>query len=168
MSSNSPLKENKNDIKIKSQTQTIILTKPNMNNKSKEKNKIINKENIPLPLDISFKISKLAYYNVKKKSRINFGQGKIYFKTAMDKDNCINVTFYDTSSNLRFQGFINTKKSSFVVDINNKNCVKINQIIGLIFYLDEKGQSKYDITVTNIFIFFQDKKDLNEFFDSLS
>ena len=63
MSSNSPLKENKND-----KTQTIILTKPNMNNKSKEKNKIINKENIPLPLDISFKISKLAYYNVKKKS----------------------------------------------------------------------------------------------------
>ena len=159
MSSNSPLKENKNDINIK--TQTIILTKPNMNNKSKEKNKIINKENIPLPLDISFKISKLAYYNVKKKSRI-------YFKTATDKDNCINVTFYDTSSNLRFQGFINTKKSSFVVDINNKNCVKINQIIGLIFYLDEKGQSKYDITVTNIFIYFQDKKDLNEFFDSLS
>ena len=167
MSSNSLSKENKNDKNIiMPLTQIIILNKPKK--KSKEKNKKLNKENIPLPLDISFKLNKFAYFNVKKKSKINFGQGKIYLKTATDKDNCINLAFYDSLSMLRFQGFINTKKSSFVVDINNKNCVKINEIIGLIFYLDDKGQSKYDIIVTNIFIYFQEKEDLNEFFDSLN
>ena len=166
MSSNSPLKEHNNDKNIMPLTQIIILNKPKK--KSKEKNKKSNKENIPLPLDISFKLNKFAFFNVKKKSKINFGQGKIYLKTAMDKDNCINLAFYDSSSCLRFQGFINTKKSSFVVDINNKNCVKINEIIGLIFYLDDEGQSKYDIIVTNIFIYFQEKEDLNEFFDSLN
>ena len=145
--------------------QTIIIEK---NKNSVSKIKKLNNENEEISLDISFKINKLSYFNVKKKSKINFGQGKIYLKTAMDKDNCINLAFYDSSSCLRFQGFINTKKSSFVVDINNKNCVKINEIIGLIFYLDDEGQSKYDIIVTNIFIYFQEKEDLNEFFDSLN
>ena len=103
-----------------------------------------------------------------KKSKINFSKGKIYLKTAMDKNNCINLTFYDTSFSLRFQGFINTKKSSFALDINSKNCVKINEIIGLVFYIDENGQSKYDVIVTNVYIYFQAKEDINDFFNSLN
>ena len=78
------------------------------------------------------------------------------------------MTFYDTSSRLRFQGLINVKKSTLNIDINNKNCVKINEIIGLIYYSDENGNSKYDMTVTNIDIYFLTKTDINKFLNCLS
>ena len=79
----------------------------------------------------------------------------------------LDLTFYDTSLHLRFQGFIDTKRSSFFIDINEPNCVRINSIIGLIYYVDENGENKHDTIVTNIYINFQSKKDINFFFNSL-
>ena len=124
--------------------QTIIIEK---NKNSVSKIKKLNNENEEISLDISFKINKLSYFNVKKKIKINYAQGKIYLQSSKDKKNYINLSFYDTSLRLRFQGFINTKKSSFSIDINNENCVKINEIIGLIYFSDEHGESKYDMIV---------------------
>ena len=147
--------------------QTIILNKSDKNIKPENSNKKRSKENTINDLDISFKVNKFGYYNVKKKSKVYFAQGKINLKTEKDKDNNINLTFYDTSLNLRFQGIINTKKSSFIVDINNENCVIINELIGFIFYIDENGLNKYDMIMTNIYIFFQKKEDMDNLFNLL-
>ena len=148
--------------------QTIILKKNAENRHTiHDTSNLLNENYTNIP-DFPFKISNLSYYNVRKKSKINFSQGKIYVKLTRDKNNYINLTFYDTSSRLRFQGLINVKKSTLNIDINNKNCVKINEIIGLIYYSDENGNSKYDMTVTNIDIYFLTKADINKFLNCLS
>ena len=156
-----PLKEAKSNTKIKQLKQTIILNK---SHKSKKRPTIPTKSTFS---KVSFNISTFSYLNVKKKSKVNFGQGKINLNTSKDENNCINLTFYDTSLRLRFQAFINKKKSSINIDINNENCLKINQIIGLAYYFDENGERKYDTILTNIFIYFMDKKDINNFFNSI-
>ena len=147
--------------------QTIILNKSDKNIKSENSNKKSGKENTLNDLNISFKVNKFGYYNAKKKYKVYFAQGKINLSTEKDKDNNINLTFYDTSLNLRFQGIINTKKSSFIVDINNENCVIINELIGFIFYIDENGLNKYDMIMTNIYLFFQKKEDMDNLFNLL-
>ena len=141
--------------------QTIILKKSDKYTKAENSDKKLVKENTAIDLDMSFKVNKFGYFNVKKRTKIYFGQGKINLKTDKDKENTINLIFYDSSLNLRFQGIIDTKKFSFNVDINSQNCVKVNEIIGLIFYLDENGQNKYDIMMTNIYIYFQNENDMN-------
>ena len=148
--------------------QTIILKK-NIENSQTIHNtsSFLNEKNESIP-DMPFKISKFSYYNVKKKCKTNFSQGKIYVKLTRDRNNYINLTFYDTSLRLRFQGLINVKKSTLNIDIIYKNCVKINEIIGLIYFMDETGNSKYDMTVTNIDIYFLTKTDINKFFNCLS
>ena len=104
----------------------------------------------------------------KKKSKINFSQGKIYLSSTKDKKEFINLNFYDTSLRLRFQCFINIKKSSLSIDINDNNCVKINEVIGLIYYVGKSGNNEYDTIVTNAYIYFQTKGDINNFFNFLS
>ena len=164
----SSLKDNKNDNAQKFLSQTIILNKFSGNQQTINKSpNSINENKTEIP-DIPFKISNLSYYNVKKKCKINFCQGKIYVKLKRDKNNYINLVFYDTALRLRFQGLINTKHTTLSIDINNQNCVKINKIIGLIYYSDENGNSKYDMIVTNIYIYFLSKTDINNFLNSLS
>ena len=163
----SPLKENRDGNNRKSIIQTIILKK-NTGNRTTINNNTnsINGNNTEIS-DKSFKVSELSYFNVKKKCRINFSQGKIYVKLGRDKNNFIHFIFYDSSLRLRFQGLINTKKSSLNIDINNNNCVIINEIIGLIYYSDENGNSKYDMIVTNAYIHFLNKTDINNFLNCL-
>ena len=163
----SPFKIIPTNKKRGSMTQLIILNKHSGKKQIENKNTKI--ENEPHNIDKSFKINKFNYYHVKKKCKINFNQGKIYLKSDMDKNNkCINMSFYDTSLRLRFQGFINPKNASITNDINNENCVKINEIIGLIYYMDENGNSKYDMMATNISIHFNSEDDLNNFFNCLN
>ena len=156
------------DIKNSNQLiQTIILKKSDKYIKAENTDKKLVKENTAIDLDMSFKVNKFGYFNVKKRTKIYFGQGKINLKTDKDKENTINLIFYDSSLNLRFQGIIDTKKLSFNVDINSQNCVIFNKIIGLIFYSDENGQNKYDIMMTNIYIYFQNEDDMNLLLNSL-
>ena len=159
--------------KIKSLMQTITLNKARDQNKLNAiENQNLNNKNINDDikeiLDISFKINKLSYYNIKKKSKIYFNKGKLYIKPNEDGNNFINLIFYDTSLMLRFQGFADIKKSSFIIDTTYENCAKVKEIIGLVYYIDEKGNNKYDIIVTNIYIFFQSKNDLYKFFKILN
>ena len=150
------------DIKNSNQLiQTIILKKSDKYIKAENSDKKLVKENTSIDLDMSFKVNKFGYFNVNKRTKIYFGQGKIHLKKDEDKENTINLTFNDSSLNLRFQGIIDTKKLSFNVDINSQNCVIFNKIIGLIFYTDENGQNKYDMMMTNIYIYFQNEDDMN-------
>ena len=89
----SPLKENRDGNNRKSIIQTIILKKntgnrPTINNNPNS----INGNNTEIS-DKSFKVSELSYFNVKKKCRINFSQGKIYVKLGRDKNNFIHFIF---------------------------------------------------------------------------
>ena len=167
MIDNSSLKENKNNINFNQLTQTIILNKSNREKTISNKNALNTFENKREKPNSSFKINKLSYFNVKKKCKVNFSQGKIYLNSDRKTNYYLDLTFYDTSLHLRFQGFIDTKRSSFFIDINEPNCVRINKIIGLIYYVDENGENKHDTIVTNIYINFQSKKDINFFFNSL-
>ena len=164
----SPFKIIPNNKKRNSMTQLIILNKLSAKKQIENENINSNIENESQNIDKSFKINKFSYYNVKKKCKIYFNQGRIYIKSDMDKNNkSINLSFYDTSSRLRIQGLIKPKQSLINID-NNENCVKINEIIGLIYYIDDNGNSKYDMMATNISIYLIYEDDLNNFFNSLN
>ena len=141
MNENFPFKIIPNNKKRNSMTQLIILNKLSAKKQIENENNNSNVENESNNIDKSFKINRFSYYNVKKKCKINFNQGKVYIKSGMDKNNkSINLSFYDTSLRLRIQGLINPKQTLINID-NNQNCVKINGIIGLIYY---DLESKYN------------------------
>ena len=168
MNENFPFKIIPNNKKRNSMTQLIILNKLSTKKQTENENINSNVENESNNIDKSFKINRFSYYNVKKNCKINFNQGKVYIKSDMDKNNkSINLSFYDTSLRLRIQGLINPKQTLINID-NNQNCIKINGIIGLIYYTDENGNSKYDMMATNISIYFTSEDDLNDFFNPLN
>ena len=78
MIDNSSLKENKNNINFNQLTQTIILNKSNRDKTISNKNALNTFENKREKPNSSFKINKLSYFNVKKKCKVNFSQGKIF------------------------------------------------------------------------------------------
>ena len=73
----------------RSLTQTIILKKNAENRHTIHDTSSLLNENYTNIPDFPFKISNLSYYNVRKKSKINFSQGKIYVKLTRDKNNII-------------------------------------------------------------------------------
>ena len=128
MIDNSSLKENKNNINFNQLTQTIILKKSNREKTIGNKNALSTLENKREKLNSSFKINKLSYFNVKKKCKVNFSQGKIYLNSDRKTNYYLDLTFYDTSLRLRFQGFIDTKRSSFFIDIKYHSIYHLKKI----------------------------------------
>ena len=124
------------------------------------------KESIFKNIDFTFKINKLSYLDVKKKAYINFGFGKINI-TSNSNNDLINIFFHDSSLQLRFQGFISVQLSSLSLDINKKNCIKINKAIGLLNNRDNLIGADSEKILTDIYLYFQTKNDINYFFDSL-
>ena len=149
----------------------IIHLKKNYKNplQDNDKNKEIKKEIIKKlhKEDISYKISKLTYFDVKKKKYISFGYGKIILKLSDSNEENINIIFYDSSSQLKFQGFLSIKFSSLSLDINNKNCILINKILAYIYLLNNFGEVSSDKILTNINLYFLYEEDKNNFIDSL-
>mgnify|MGYP006873051208 CR=1 FL=1 len=152
--------------KKESHTQIIYLNK-NINKEKNLKLKNYEKENDEVKADISYKIFGMSYFNVKNRKYVFFGGGKIILKLSESNDEYINLSLYDSYLQLRFQGFISIKLSSLSLDINRENCVLINKIIGLVYYLDNNGESKSNKLMTNIRIYFQNENDKNDFIDSL-
>ena len=130
-------------------------------NKKNKEVKGINKN-----IDIAYKINKMSYLDVKKKTYINFGYGKISLKSNNNTD-LINIFFHDSSLQLRFQGFISIKLSSLSLDISKKYCIKINKIIGLIYNMNNLTDEEPEKILTDIYLYFQNQNDMNCFFDSL-
>ena len=58
-----------------------------------------NKKSIIKNIDITFKINKLSYLDVKKKTYINYGFGKINI-TSNSNNDLINIFFHDSSLQL--------------------------------------------------------------------
>ena len=130
-----------------------------------------NKENViknnSKDFEFSFKLNKMSYLDTKNRKFITFGFGKITFSSNPDI-NLINISFHDSSLQLRFQGFISIKLSSFNLDINKKYCIKINKIIANIFHMNNPERSKIETILTEIYLSFEREDDINQLLDNLN
>ena len=77
--------------------------------------------------EFSFKLIKMSYLDIKNKKYIYFGFGKLTLSANSNYD-YINLLYHDSSLKMRFQGYISIKLTSFSLDINKKNCIKVNNI----------------------------------------
>ena len=143
------------------QTQTQILYL------KKNCEKIIQSKNNKKDIIIGFKLNKMSYLNVKNKKYIVFGYGKVPL-TSNNDINYINFYFHDSSLKLRFQGLIYIKITSFSLDINKNNCIKINKIIGIISNKDDLDDAKTEKILTDIYLYFNSEDDVKNFFNCIN
>ena len=116
--------------------------------------------------EFSFKLNKMSYLDIKNKKYIYFGFGRLTITSNLGND-YINLFFHDSSLKLRFQGLISIKFTSFSLDINKKNCIKVNNIIGIVHYMNNSGETKTENFLTDIYLYFENENDENEFLNNL-
>ena len=150
---NSKDEKNKENI-----TQIIYLDKNDRKN-------IILKNNLR-DFEINFKLNKMSYLDIKQKKYIYFGFGRLTLSSNSNND-YINLYFHDSSLKMRFQGLISIKLTSFSLDINKNNCIKANNIIGIIYYMNNPGLTKTEKFLTDIYLYFENENDENKFLNNL-
>ena len=116
--------------------------------------------------EFSFKLIKMSYLDIKNKKYIYFGFGKLTLSANSNYD-YINLLYHDSSLKMRFQGYISIKLTSFSLDINKKNCIKVNNIIGIVHYMNNSGETKTENFLTDIYLYFENENDENEFLNNL-
>ena len=139
-------------------TQIIYLDKNN--------GKSVELKNNLRDFELSFKLNKMSYLDIKNKKYIYFGFGRLTLSSNLGND-YINLFFHDSSLKLRFQGLISIKLTSFSLDINKNNCIKVNNIIGIIHHMNNSGETKTGNFLTDIYLYFENENDENEFLNNL-
>ena len=110
----------------------------------------------------SYKLIKMSYLDIKNKKYIYFGFGKVTLSSNSGYD-YINLFYHDSSLKMRFQGLISIKLTSFSLDINKKNCIKVNNIIGI-----NSDEAKTGNFLTDIYLYFENENDENQFLYNLN
>ena len=109
----------------------------------------------------SYKLIKMSYLDIKNKKYIYFGFGKVTLSSNSGYD-YINLFYHDSSLKMRFQGLISIKLTSFSLDINKKNCIKVNNIIGI-----NSDETKTGNFLTDIYLYFENEDDEIKFLNNL-
>ena len=148
-------------------SQIIYLNKEKDKNFKNLKNFTKNDENLVQSNDeILFQINKMSYFEVKSRKYKYFGFGKIKL-SKNNSDDYINIIFHDSSFQLRFQGLISIKLSSLSIDNNKMNCIVIKKIIGIIYYINDIGETYNEKLITDIHLYFRNGDDVDNFINSV-
>ena len=116
--------------------------------------------------EISFQVNKMSYFEVKSRKYKYFGFGKIKL-SKNNNDDYINIIFHDSSLQLRFQGLISIKLSSLSIDNTKMNCIIIKKIIGIIYNINDIGETYNEKLITDIHLYFRNGDDPDNFINSV-